>query len=518
MASNLVSYIRLEPRPFERNFEAGFSAAIHDPVWFLGRQWQMGEHQGENASSPIWTDYNITSRQIKASDDRFDPQIFPAETIVESELFDWWTIGRRIRIGKKLASLPPVKNQPELKFTNPPPPYEHFINQTDGLAVWKKRADLGIADDKFGEKIPPDSTPAWDSHELVYQQTDKNAFSCNKKTLTVNRHRGGRLDWYSVDAKDSPKTVATVTDKGEAIPTVLQYPGAPNTRWWQIENADVDMGGYVPDSAHTPTALLTDLIFSHSDDWFLFPIIAKAGNTVSIDKLDILDTFGRTYSTTDLDAANNIRWPGLQPPESWTLFKVAGLAPNDLLLWHLAEFPLESIPLEKVQFGSDEQSNLLWAVERTVDSRDVLSGKEDDAAADLKFNEGTPKGSALPNQEAEYAFIPGKGIVPYWYPYILVETATTRLLEQQSLQDFTLQKPKRMPLPKSEVLQPDKAGKQHTINPLAIPSNGIELERRWQLARDMNGVPVIWIQRKRSPLLSPPARLLRFDVMEVANF
>ena len=518
MANSLISYIRLEPRPFQRDFEAGFSAAIHDPVWFLGRQWQMGEHQGENASSPIWVNYDLESRKIKSADEQFDPQILPAEAIVESELFDWWTMGRRIRIGKKLASLPSVKNKPGLLFSNPTPPYEHFIDQVDGLAVWKKRADLGIADNTFGADIPVDSTPAWNSSELLYQQTDDNAFTCDKSILTVNRHRGGRLDWYSVDATPGANAEAH-TQNGDAIPTVLQYPGAPNTRWWQIENADVDMGGYVPDSSHTPTAVLTDLIFSHSDDWFLFPILARAGNTIAIDKLVVLDAFGRTYSSKDINEANELLWAGLQPPADWTIFQVSGLTPKDLILWHVAELPLESVPLEKVQFGSDEQSNLLWAVERTVDGRDVQSAKEDAAdITDQKFNPGIPKGSALPDQEIEYAYIPGKGIVPFWHPYEIDESSAIRQLVQRSLTDFSLQKPKPMPLPKSEILQPDIPGKQHIINPLAIPSNGVELERRWQFARDMNGFPILWVQRKRSSLLSPPARLLRFDVMEVANF
>jgi hypothetical protein len=517
--ASLVSYIRLEPRPFQRNFEAGFSASIHDPAWFLARQWQMGEHQGENASSPIWVNYEMLSRKIKSADDRFDPQIIPAEAIVESELFDWWTMGRRIRIGKKLAQHPSVKNKPELRFTNPAPPYEHFIDHVDGLAVWKKRADLALADDNFGVDIPADSTPAWNSRELIYQQTDLNAFTCDENNLTVNRHRGGRLDWYSVDATSGVGAPEPITENGEAIPTVLQYPGAPNTRWWQIENAEVDMGGYVPDSSHTPTALLTDLIFSHSDDWFLFPILAKAGNMVAIDNLVVLDTFGRTYTSTDVNEANELLWTGLQPPNDWTLFKVSGLTPKDLILWHVAELPLESSALEKVQFGSDEQSNLVWAVERTVDGRDVQSVKEEiPDITDQKFNAGTPKGNALPGQEIEYAYVPAKGIAPYWYPYEVDESSELRQLVQRSLPDLSLQKPKRMPLPKAETLQPDSPGTPHTVNPLAIPANGIELERRWHLARDMNGIPVIWLQRKRSPLLSPPARLLRFDVMEVANF
>jgi hypothetical protein len=32
----------------------------------------------------------------------------------------------------------------------------------------------------------------------------------------------------------------------------------------------------------------------------------------------------------------------------------------------------------------------------------------------------------------------------------------------------------------------------------------------------MDGRPVLWLQRQRRPLLSQPARRLRFDVMEVA--
>jgi hypothetical protein len=76
------------------------------------------------------------------------------------------------------------------------------------------------------------------------------------------------------------------------------------------------------------------------------------------------------------------------------------------------------------------------------------------------------------------------------------------------LVDLTRQKPNLMPAPQAEVLQ------STSILPLAIPSNGVEVERRWQLARDMNGAPVLWIQRQRRTLLAPPARRLRFDVME----
>ena len=520
MSGAPMAYIQLQPRPNERNPEAGFAAAIHDPAWFLGRQWQMGEHQGENASSPTWVEYQLSSRTITAADPRFDPTITPAEAIVESEIDDWWTIGRRVRIGRRFVGHPALADE-ALRFYNPPPPYERFHDQPDGLQLWRKRVALGIPDADFGADIPPDSTPAWDSEHLLYQQNEQTAFSAGEQRLMVQRHRGGRLDWHAVDATTAAPAAPDIEQR-EAIPTALQYPGAPNARWWQIENAEVDLGGYVPDSAHTATALLTDLIFSHSDDWFLFPVTAQAGRVVAIEQIAVRDAFGRTYSSADADVGGNLFWPGLQPPADWTLFKVddvapdgTGLAPNELVLWHVAELPLESTPLERVQFGIDEHANLLWAVERTVDGREVESRKIVPITAP-RFNNGMPTGQV--GKAREYAYVPGEGIAPRWHPYTLNDEAEggPRRLIQRRIADLSRQKPVLTPAPEASVLNLDPPA-PHVIAPLAVPSNGVEVERRWQLARDMDGQPVLWIQRQRRPLLSPPARRLRFDVMEEAR-
>jgi hypothetical protein len=522
MAATTRTHIRLEPRPHERDLEAGFGAMVHDPVWFLARQWQMGEHQGENATSPTWVGYELSSRAIAAADPRFDPTIIPAESIVESEIDDWWTLGRRVRIGRRFADRPAITSDRSLQFVNPPPPYERFHSQPDGLLIWRKRAILGLDDDAFGAPIPADSTPAWDAAHLLYQQTEQSAFVAGDRPLIVQRHRGGRLDWHSIDAGTSGTPGPAVLDAREAIPTALSYPGAPNTRWWQIENSEVDLGGYVPDTAHTPTAILTELIFSHSDDWFLTPVMGQAGRIVAIASFDVRDSFGRIYRSLELDAGQP-RWPGLQPPADWTLFKVDaatpgddGLAPEDLVLWHVAELPLESAPIERVQFGIDEESNLLWAVERTVDGREVES-RPADLPDSPRFNEGKPSGDA--REPRIYAYVPAQGIVPRWHPYTLNDEGDggSRRLVQRRLADLTRQKPALMPAPEAAVLQADGTGLHHSVAPSAVPSNGLEVERRWMLARDMNGRPVLWIQRQRRSSLSPPARRLRFDVIEEAN-
>lgn len=520
-------YARLEPGRSERNLEQGFAAAIHDPVWFLARQWQMGEHQGENASTPVWVNYGLSSRAVQAADPRFDPAITPAEAIVESEIDDWWTMGRRVRLGRQVAGLVALPDDDALRFYHPPPPYERFHGQPDGLALWR----AALFPPELATGIPPDSVPAWSSRQLLYQQDAENSFTTGDHRLTVQRHRGGRLDWHAVDAAALDGAAAAEVEPREAIPAALDYPGAPNSRWWQIERAEVDPGGYVPDSAHTPTAILTELIFSHSDDWFLFPVTARAGHVVAIETLRVTDAFGREYDSEESTAAGERMWVGLQPPENWALFRTTGLTANEpglsdeaLVLWHVAEFPLESAPIERVQFGLDEESNLLWAVERVIDGREAASRKVElpDEALHPKFR--TDKPPSVGVAAREYVYIPGQGAATHWHPYEIMEEEADgrpRRLEQRRLVDFTRQRPWPLPGPEAKVLQAGAdggaaVGGPHFVEPLAIPSNGIEVERRWQLARDMNGRPVLWIQRQRRPLLSPPGRRLRFDVMKEA--
>ena len=77
-------YRRLESiQPFG-DLERGFRAEVHDPVWFLGRQWQMGEHHGEDASSPVEVRYALDQIPLLPFDGNpeLDPQVVPPEEIV----------------------------------------------------------------------------------------------------------------------------------------------------------------------------------------------------------------------------------------------------------------------------------------------------------------------------------------------------------------------------------------------------------------------------------------------------
>ncbi|GAB3157553.1 hypothetical protein GCM10027290_58810 [Micromonospora sonneratiae] len=50
--SSVTSWTRLEPGARSDDLAPGLQARVHDPLWLLARQWQLGEFNGEDAGSP----------------------------------------------------------------------------------------------------------------------------------------------------------------------------------------------------------------------------------------------------------------------------------------------------------------------------------------------------------------------------------------------------------------------------------------------------------------------------------
>ena len=49
-------FLRLEPRSTSGSLEPGLAARLGDPLWLLGRQWQLGELLADDAGSPTSVD------------------------------------------------------------------------------------------------------------------------------------------------------------------------------------------------------------------------------------------------------------------------------------------------------------------------------------------------------------------------------------------------------------------------------------------------------------------------------
>jgi hypothetical protein len=484
---------RLEAEPSLDDLARGFAAEIADPAWFLGRQWQLGEHQGEDASSPVRVRYDVRLTPVQPLDGA-DPRTTPAEAIVESEPADFWTAGRRVAAGRLVedaaaAAGSPLPDDPNLRLKELPTPYDRLDDSGyDGQTLWERTADLGLDPAWFGTVRPqsPPPTDLWNPAELSYDAD----LQAGGVTLQVRRHDGGTLDWYSADAAGGFTPAPAQTRS--VHPGRVRYPGAPLPRWWQIEDAKVDLGGYPPDRSHFATLLLLDLVMNQSDDWFSFPLDALAGTVVTLSDVTVTDSFGDDWT--------------LSPPaDGWSLFATAGLTRDALVVWATAAAPLTGPVLDDVTIGIDEDANLAWAVERRIHGRDVPT--PDEPAPH-------PPQAVDATGRPDFVYRVGTRIPPRWHPYVIDEVAGRRRFVQGRAANLSAPSPVLLPEPSTDLLLAAPTHPIHQIEPAAVPSDGVRLERRAVLARRTDGTPLLWTQRRRLPLLTPPALRLRFDTLE----
>lgn len=505
--------VRIEPLPVPDAQDAT-RGVVHDPMWFLTRQWQLGELQGENASTPVKATIRTQWRPIVHPHTGANLGVVPPEPLVESELGDWWTIGRRLRLGALIADDLGLSPEAPWLIAHPPPPYDLVQPAWDGRRMW---LDPGLAvDPGILPEMPPEPEPAWVADELVYER--ENAFDAGGVSLHLRRHRGGRIDWYSVDA-DVPENLGPASSREEyppVAPARVEYAGMPRTGIWEIEDPQADIGAMAPDAAHTATAIMTKLFFSHRDEWFDVPVPAFAGQLLRIVAVEVVDSFGEAFVAGFDDAGKPTGWPGLHPPTDaiasphswhsdlslpWGLFHTHGLAPGELLLWQAVDRPLTGEIVERVQFGVDDESNVVWAVERRLEQREpqpqVLEG----------HSLVPPRPSDITRGQA-YEYVPSIGAQAHWIPYTIPGEEDPRELRQRRLADLSIHPVGLFDPARAEVLQ----GEGRTLRESVVPLDGLEVRRRWMLARGADGQPHLWIQRERFPLSSPPARTLRFDV------
>lgn len=485
-------YLWLEPGRADP--EEGLRARVADPVWFLAQQWQLGEHQGEDAASPVAVAANIRHSPVTYDRARpaLDPTTVPAEALVEAEPGDWWTIGRRVRLGRLAAPLLTAEERAAYALGPLPPPYDQ-LSGVDGRAVF---AAAKLAGNPIWDEVPSPAADHWSEETLNYDV----CLEAEGVALLIRDHDGGDVDWYTVDGDTRPVLTGPPTNArppSEVIPSRLDYPGAPLPRWWQIEDRAVDIGGYAPDRAHLASMLLLDVVLAHSDDWFSFPVRPPVGGPstgvlVSLTNATVRDSFDET-------------WP-IAAPTDWSLFRTAGRPETELLVWPVAVAPHAGPVLDDVMIGVDEDANLAWAVELRTDGRHLL----DDAATPAAIAETTRTGSR------DFRYLPSTTLPDGWHPYERIRgDGRSGGWRQAVLADLTGPQPRPRRGPGSRLIGGPSGvglGRGHSLSPIAIPSTGVRVQRRARLTRDADGRPVLWVERSTQPITGPPLSHLRFDV------
>jgi hypothetical protein len=506
MVYRFDSVQRLEPTHTFTDLRRGLAAEVADPAWFLARQWQLGEHEGEDAASPVHIELHAEFVAIQPVDNAggADPAQVPTEAIVEGEPNDFWTPGRRVAIGRGVARAAeaagrPIPDNPDLRLAGLAAPYD-LLDGTgfDGQALYDARTDLDLDLDWF-EELPPEPAPSdlWNPAELAYDAD----FRAGTATLRLRRHDGGDLDWWSVDAGGpAPRPGPPPQAPPRVLASRLRYPGAPQPRWWQVEDDGTDLGGYAPDRSHFATLLLLELVASHTDDLFTFPLQGDSGQVVTLHRAAVIDSFGQD-------------WPLEPPADGWTLFTVDGLGPRSVVLWAAVGGTLTGPVIDQVDLGVDEDANLLWAVERRVNGKDLATPERPSAPI--------TQAQADAGVQPSYEYLPSLEVPHFWHPYVpdtvTVAGQVRRRFVQGRLADLSLDDGGLTPEPTSDLLfDPGSGGRHpiHQLEPAAVPTDGLQIERRYLLARRIDGLPVLWKQRRRVPLAGPPTMRLQFDVLE----
>jgi hypothetical protein len=403
-----------------------------------------------------------------------------------------------------------------LRFDDLPEPYAHLARGVDGRLAHRAGVLAGHA---VWDEVPDGPADNWSRRELTYHA----AFRADGVPLAVRDHDGGDVDWFSVDGPGGspPPAPAQAPASRTVLPGRLSYPGAPKPRWWQIEDHHVDIGGFSPDRSHLGSMLLLDVALAHRDDWFWFPVPSPAppagggrpapssGVVVTLVSARVRDSFDEVW---DLAPPPD---PAGEPPPvplAWSLYRVAGLDVRSLVIWPVAVAPHAGPLLDDVIIGVDEDANLAWAVELRAEGRALLDDAGNAAAAAETAVAGTQS----------FRYLPSTTLPRHWHPYRRREDGgPSRPWQQGLVADLTGPEPAPRPGPTSPLIggRPGEGGfgEGHEVDGRAIPSSGARLQRRARLARDVDGRPVLWVERRVVPILAPPASQLRFDVLAAAS-
>ncbi|MFB7512396.1 hypothetical protein [Streptomyces sp. NPDC056144] len=540
---SITSWTRLEPRARLDGLDGGLQAQVHDPLWLLARQWQLGEFTGEDTGSPVSVRLRAkvaplaTCRPPGGAPEPYRPDR-PLEAAVEAEKGEGLA-GPRAAVDsgrhwqRLLAAEPGLAPYAGLFVTHCP----LTARDTGGLdpdggrwlALHRRRVPDGALLAPVLTALARGTVPAWlpasPAHVPVlsrlasswlahvatcwpggegpgggsaeaadYWRPERMEYrftlTAPGAELTAPEYDGARLDWYSFDLDPAPGEGGAVVTT--SLPAPASFAGAPAPRWWEFEDARVDLGSLTAESRDLARLLLVEYAVVYGNDWYLMPLRAPVGSVVRVDSLVVTDSFGRR---TLVRAAGDLPGDG----QDWSLFRHSGSGggrADRLLVSPTLPASLQGEPLEVVRLFRDEGANLAWALEESVEG-----------AAGRRVHRAQEP-AAVPEP------VPGRyrlasSVPAHWFP--LIPQAPRG--GGQQLRRGTVPSPTGGPdpVPLGTLLTP---GADLLLHEEEVPRDGAEITRAWQYARWSDGSTHTWIGRRKRPGLGEGSSGLVFDTVD----
>jgi hypothetical protein len=518
---------RLEGRPRSADFERSLRAEVRDPLWFLTRQWQFGEFEGDDAGSPI--DARIAYETAPLDGYRSGADILPydgktpLEARVEGEAvpFDLMLHMQAARVFERLLAHrgrgarlhdyiglfvldydAGVAGEGTSEARAMFDAGQSFLFDAaqliaavrDGSHATRIAGFTGLTATESAQLVEagqllvswyertytqPTQPPAWRPDRLDYH------FDCvsggEAVTLTADDHRGGDLDWHAFDVGSpvaSGRTAPTVTALS-FLPTTVRFAGMPSPRYWEMEDGKTDFGRLDVNTNDLARLLLAEYMLLFSNDWCAVPLALPVGSFTRIQGLLVTDVFGEETLIRAADRGRDSDW------QRWSMYRLDGddSANMGLLLAPALASGMRSAPVEQVRFLRDEMANMVRAVEYRVASK--LGEPFNPALA--------PPIPPSPGPAATAArFHLGDSVPANWRPFIPAHLPGS----QRSIRLQRARLPDQPALPLGVVLD---APAPYFVAEEEVPRAGRLVTRGFRRARWTEGTTFLWMGRE-SPI------------------
>ena len=561
---SITTWFRLEPQPSADDVDSGIAARVHDPLWLLARQWQVGEFQAEDGGTPVvarWRGQVAPLRRyhlgaIPAETQETAPHFtgpdLPLETFVERQPVHLDDLRVAVETGRHFLrmleqqstardysadfiasyAVPAVTGGPEpataaywqlaagraldarrlratLAHTDLPPLTTTTIDPGDRAEVRSACAAwLVWADALFSQ--PGTGAQAWQPDRMEYAFSVAGRIGTgtfDEFTLTAEQYTDGTLDWYSVDLNGDVNLGTTAEDAGSVVTrTVIPAPvtvrGMPAPRFWEMEDALLDLGTWQPGATDVSQLLLIETISGYGNDWFVIPIELPVGTVTASRSLVVSDTFG---AQTLLQPNSGQQWSmyHLAMPTGDADVPNVSISNRFYLPATLAQ-PFEGPVLEEVMLVRDEMANLAWAVERRLENQ---VGVGVDTAADTT----TPPAPPAPQPADADAYRLASDVPNHWIPLLPqqvgdngeVRLARAAVLDLDGGTPIVVRSQARVlgDDPTTPLLMPEEE----------VPREGALVRRAFQGARWHDGQLFVWSANRKTAGRGEGSSGLRFD-------
>ena len=573
--TSVTSWTRLEPRSRNPSL-AGAEARLGDPLWLLGRQWQVGELQGEDAGSPaaaritgrVGTLSRFATGDPQADSGRpYTPASEPLEALVEHEpvappgrgnvrlaaelgLAFWHELDavglshRREDYLLHWRLRAPVGAERETMDPESLRTADLYAGRViDGVALrhellaararggrltaepqidqqWQ-RARAERAADQFlaacDELDPlPDHSTSWVGERLEYRFAVSGRVDGAEVALRAPRHLGDRLDWTAFDIDPSLELApAGAVDPDDAPLDVAAVPAPAAYAGMPVARFWAYEDGDVNFGALP--AGREDLARMLLTEYALV-----YGNDAFVVPLDVpVGGLCRIDGIEVTDTfGDRLTIPSVEQVDGaagkFSLFRMSGgdRTKAPLLVAPTTGGRLTGPVLEEVAYLRDDMANVAWAVERIAlgPSGRPLQRQEAERDADQRVREQQLAEGSLDEPDANR---PRRYRIATPPPRHWIPLVPVKTAADQIALEVRAVPDDRDP---ARVLAPlgDIIQLGAVIHEEEIPADGLTVTRTAQLARWLGGGTTLWVGRSRRAGQREGSSGLSYDVLEQA--